>query len=69
MFIALVHTPQSGMWLTATPEILLEGSGCDWRTIALAGTMRLEDGQLDGEILALFRESRAWETAGEKKTT
>ncbi len=29
----------------------------------------VKDGQLDGEILALFRESRAWETAGEKKTT
>jgi isochorismate synthase len=57
MFIALVHTPQSGMWLTATPEILLEGSGCDWRTIALAGTMRLEDGQLDGE-----GENTTWST-------
>lgn len=49
MFIALVHTPQSGTWLTATPEILLEGSGSDWRTIALAGTMKLEPEQLDGE--------------------
>ena len=49
MFIALVHTPQSGTWLTATPEILLEGSGSDWRTIALAGTMKLEPEQLGGE--------------------
>ena len=49
MFIALVHTPQSGMWLTATPEVLLEGSGSEWRTIALAGTMRLEGEQLSGE--------------------
>ena len=49
MFIALVHTPQSGTWLTATPEILLEGCGCDWRTIALAGTMKLEQEQLSGE--------------------
>ena len=57
MFIALVYTPQSGTWLTATPEILLEGSGCDWRTIALAGTMRLEDGQLDGE-----GENTTWST-------
>ena len=57
MFIALVYTPQSGTWLTATPEILLEGSGCDWRTIALAGTMRLEDGQLDGE-----GENSTWST-------
>ena len=49
MFISLVWTEKSGCWLTATPEILLEGRGCDWRTIALAGTMRLEGDQLLGE--------------------
>ena len=49
MFIALVHTPKSGTWLTATPEILLEGKGSQWRTIALAGTMKLEGEQLKGE--------------------
>ena len=49
MFIALVSTPQSGVWLTATPEILLEGDGTNWRTIALAGTMKLEGSQLAGE--------------------
>ena len=47
MFISLVYTPQSGMWLMATPEILLEGGGSDWHTIALAGTMKLE-----GELLS-----------------
>lgn len=57
LFIALVDTPQSGCWLTATPEILLEGQGDDWRTIALAGTMRLEDDELTGE-----GESRTWST-------
>ena len=49
LFIALVETEKSGCWLTATPEILLEGMGQDWRTIALAGTMQLEGDQLDGE--------------------
>ncbi len=49
LFIALVETPQSGCWLTATPEILLDGQGNDWRTIALAGTMKLEGDQLQGE--------------------
>lgn len=49
MFIALVSTPQSGIWLTATPEILLESSGREWRTIALAGTMKLVGDQLSGE--------------------
>ena len=49
MFISLVYTPQSGMWLTATPEILLEGINNQWRTIALAGTMKLEGDDLLGE--------------------
>ena len=49
MFIALVETEKSGCWLTATPEILLDGKDNDWRTIALAGTMKLEGDQLDGE--------------------
>lgn len=50
LFISLVYTPQSGMWLMATPEILLDGKlGGVWRTIALAGTMQLRDEQLYGE--------------------
>ena len=57
LFIALVYTPQSGLWLTATPEILLEGGNGTWRTIALAGTMKLEKEQLDGE-----GESVTWST-------
>lgn len=47
MFVALVHTERSGTWLTASPEILLEGSERHWRTIALAGTMKLEGEQLN----------------------
>ena len=57
MFIALVNTPKSGCWLTATPEILLEGKNEGWRTIALAGTMKLEGDQLNGE-----GESLRWST-------
>ena len=49
MFICLVSTPQSGTWLTATPEILLSGTGNQWQTIALAGTMKLEGDDLKGE--------------------
>ena len=49
MFIAVVSTEKSGCWLTATPEILLEGKAEAWRTIALAGTMKLEGEQLNGE--------------------
>lgn len=49
MFISLVSTAKSGLWLTATPEILLEGRDDAWRTIALAGTMKLQDDDLKGE--------------------
>ena len=49
MFISLVYTAKSGCWLTATPEILLERADQNWRTIALAGTMKLEGDQLSGE--------------------
>ena len=45
MFVSLVNTRRSGLWLMATPEILLEGSGRHWRTIALAGTMDIPDQQ------------------------
>ena len=49
LFVSLTYTAKSGLWLTATPEILLEGCGNKWRTIALAGTMKLEGEQLNGE--------------------
>lgn len=39
VFVSIVSTPCSGLWLAATPEILLAGSGGDWQTMALAGTM------------------------------
>ena len=43
--------------MTATPEILLDGNGHNWRTIALAGTMKLEGDQLNGE-----GENMTWST-------
>ena len=49
MFVSLVYTEKGGCWLTATPEILLEGKAGNWRTIALAGTVRMEGEQLSGE--------------------
>ena len=44
MFVTLFGTRQSGTWLMATPEILLEQCGDKWRTIALAGTMEVPRG-------------------------
>lgn len=47
VFVSLVYTEKSGTWLMATPEILLDGKGNDWCTIALAGTMNLQGKQLE----------------------
>lgn len=57
LFISLVSTEQGGTWLTATPEILLDGKNGQWRTIALAGTMKLEGKNLEGE-----GENATWST-------
>ncbi len=45
LFIALVYTPQSGLWLTATPEQLISGGDNKYSTMALAGTMPLPKDQ------------------------
>lgn len=44
MMIYLCHTPVSGTWLGSTPEILLSGQAMNWNTVALAGTMPIENG-------------------------
>lgn len=55
LFIALVCMEDAGTWLMATPEVLLEGDGMEWHTMALAGTMRLE-----GEALKTEGEYATW---------
>ena len=39
MMVQLFSTPHTGTWLTATPEVLIEGKDDAFRTMALAGTM------------------------------
>lgn len=43
MMIYLCHTPASGTWLGSTPEILLSGHDKEWHTVALAGTMPMQE--------------------------
>lgn len=45
-YVYLFHTPTTGTWLGSTPELLLEGEGADWRSVALAGTQPLVNGVL-----------------------
>lgn len=38
--VFLVYTPQSGLWMGCTPEVLLHRTGRQWKTVALAGTIQ-----------------------------
>ncbi len=44
-YVALWHTPQTGTWLVATPEPLLEYTHHRWHTVALAGTLPYIEGE------------------------
>lgn len=41
-YVCLVSTPVTGTWLMATPEILVDQTARQWRTMALAGTMKAQ---------------------------
>lgn len=43
-YVYLAHTPETGTWIGATPEILLAGSAGQWQTVALAGTLPVGSG-------------------------
>lgn len=45
--IMLFSTVETGTWLIASPEILIEGQAGNYHTVALAGTMPYRDGYLD----------------------
>lgn len=44
LMIMLFSTPQTGTWIIASPEILIEGQDCRYHTVALAGTMEYSEG-------------------------
>ncbi len=50
-YVALFSTPQSGTWLIATPEILVEGTGDAYTTMALAGTMSAPTETAESDIV------------------
>ncbi len=37
-FVSLVYTPAYGIWIGATPEVLLQAQGSEFKTYSLAGT-------------------------------
>lgn len=51
-YVAMWHTPLSGCWIVASPEILVERCATCWKTMALAGTMTWEAGRCEGKRAA-----------------
>ena len=49
MMISLCHTSISGTWIGSTPEIILSGQHPNWQTVALAGTMAIQDEEIPSE--------------------
>ncbi len=45
-YVYLFYSKDTGLWMGASPEVLLSGKGAEWSTMALAGTQPLHDGVL-----------------------
>ena len=43
MLVSMVYTPISGLWLGATPELLVRGESGRYNTMSMAGTMSILD--------------------------
>ena len=56
--IALVCLKQAGTWLMATPEVLLEGDGQNYHTMALAGTQKMPDNYQPGKEMKWSEKTR-----------
>lgn len=46
LMVMLFYTPDSGAWLIASPEILVDSAGHSMHTVALAGTMQFTEGHV-----------------------
>lgn len=62
-YVYLCYTPQTGVWLGSTPEIILSGRQGEWNTVALAGTQSLQNGELPQVWDEKNREEQAYVTA------
>lgn len=62
-YVYLCYTPQTGVWLGSTPEIILSGEQGAWNTVALAGTQSLQNGELPQEWDDKNREEQRYVSA------
>lgn len=49
-FCSLTHIPGKGLWIGASPELLISKNLMEFKTIALAGTKKLQEGDQLAEI-------------------
>jgi isochorismate synthase len=59
-YIYMFHTPQTGVWIGCTPEVLLSGSGTCYTTMSLAGT---QEAPRDGGVQVEWNEKNRREQA------
>ncbi|MDR0892886.1 MAG: isochorismate synthase [Mediterranea sp.] len=59
-FVYMFYTPKTGLWVGATPEVLLSGEEEDWHTMALAGTQPLQNGKLPKKWDEKYRKEQAY---------
>lgn len=45
-YVYLCYTPETGIWMGSTPEILLAGKNGHWQTVALAGTQPIRNEEI-----------------------
>lgn len=62
-YVFVCYTPQTGVWLGSTPEIILSGEGNTWNVVALAGTQPLRNGCLPQEWSDKNREEQEFVAA------
>ncbi|MBM3400525.1 MAG: hypothetical protein FJY15_08195 [Bacteroidetes bacterium] len=48
-YVSIVCHAQFGTWLGATPEILIQPEGADWKTVSMAGTLVNEQSDWTGK--------------------
>lgn len=62
-YVFVCYTPQTGVWLGCTPEIILSGDGREWCVVALAGTQPASDRELPRHWSDKNREEQAYVAA------
>ena len=60
MMISFTFTPQTGVWIGSSPEIIVSGNGHDWNTVALAGTMPIVNEQMPTDWSRKNQEEQAY---------